>query len=85
MAKQNKAAAEAAANKAAETNAEDPEGKQRVYNARETIQTSPQADPEAKPKLFKTSDGELFYQETHALMHARELDDKSVTEVEAEG
>ena len=79
-----KAAAEEAAAKAAEESAKkaDPEGAGRVEKSEETaIHTSPQADPEAKPKLYQTSDGEKFYQETHAIMHARTLKDSTVTPV----
>lgn len=55
---------------------------ERVDKSKETAATDiTEAKVQAeKPKYFKTSDGQEFYLKNHAILHARTLEDKTITE-----
>jgi hypothetical protein len=56
----------------------------RVEKSAETAATVEKTEATvAIETLWKTSDGELFYKKTFALLHAKSLDDKTVTETTA--
>lgn len=55
---------------------------ERVEKSKETAATDITAknEKEAAPKYFKTSDGQEFFLKNHAILHARTLEDKTITE-----